>query len=285
MRRRRLWPLVLIAAGLDYGLRVWAGFWLGDRVQEALHLSKRPSVSFGGLLFTPQVARGNIDSATLEEDAFKVHGVAFTHARLTLDDVKFKTGKLLLHHRGVVTAASGGGVLAMTGAVLARAFKREGQDVSVTVARGHIRVSGGGLPQAVTAEAAVQSAMDVALRRRRKDDSPFFGRTARSCRHLLSFFSSLAVSFHQGQHHEADCLCIRSRDVHLRGYIRTVSRRTHRTPDGNTNRSPYSGLFAPLPALVTSNYRATHAPLSPLLVAPRPVSLVSLWAGTLGVLV
>jgi len=149
--------LVLIAAGLDYGLRVWAGFWLGDRVQEALHLSKRPSVSFGGLLFTPQVARGHIDSATLEEDAFKVHGVAFTHARLTLDDVKFQTGKLLLHHRGVVTATSGGGVLAMTGADLARAFKREGQDVSVTVARGHIRVSGGGLPQAVRAEAAVQN--------------------------------------------------------------------------------------------------------------------------------
>ena len=56
---------------------------------------------------------------------------------------------------------------------------------------------------------------------------------------------------------------------------------------GITNRSPYSGLFASLPALVTSKYRATHAPLwlSTLLVAPRPVSLVSLWPGTLGVLV
>ena len=149
--------LVLIAAGLDYGLRVWAGFWLGDRVQEALHLSKRPSVSFGGLVFTPQVVQGHIDQATLEEDAFDVHGIAFVHARVTLDDVKFKSGKLLLHHRGVVTAARGDGVLAMSGADLARAFKRAGRDVSVTVTGGQIRVSGGGLPQAVTAEAAVEN--------------------------------------------------------------------------------------------------------------------------------
>jgi hypothetical protein len=40
----------------------------------------------------------------------------------------------------------------------------------------------------------------------------------------------------KGEHHEADCLCIRSRDTDLRGYIRNVSRRTNRTADGNTSR-------------------------------------------------
>src|SRR5438132_12583446 len=91
--------LAVVAAGLDFGLRVWAGYWVGDRIEEGLHLSKRPSVSFGGLLFAPQVIRGRIDSATLEADTFAVRGIQFSHARLTLDDVTFQTGPLALHHR------------------------------------------------------------------------------------------------------------------------------------------------------------------------------------------
>src|SRR5919204_2104456 len=126
--------LVLLAAGVDYGLRVWAGFWVGDRTQEALHLSKRPDVSFGGILFTPQVIDGRIDSATIEEGRFTVSGVPFAHARLTLDDVTFQTSKLLLHHRGPIRAASGDGVLDMTGPDLARAFQAHGVDVSISVA-------------------------------------------------------------------------------------------------------------------------------------------------------
>jgi hypothetical protein len=93
----------------------------------------------------------------------------------------------------------------------------------------------------------------------------------------------------EGEDHAGDCLYIRSRDAVLRGYARNFSRRAHGTANRNTSRvrQHYSGLFASLPALVTGNYRATHAPLcvSPLLVAPRPVSLVSLRPGTLGVLV
>ena len=78
----------------------------------------------------------------------------------------------------------------------------------------------------------------------------------------------------------AYCLCIRNRDTDLRGGIRNVSRRTHRTANRNTRRprQHYSGLFASLP-----DYRAAHAQL--WLVAARPVSLVSFWSGTLGILV
>ena len=160
MLRRLVVTVVLLAvfaAGLDYGLRVWAGLWVGDRTQEALHLSKRPSVSFGGLLFTPQVIHGHIDSATLESDDFKVRDVAFSHARLTFEDVRFQTGKLLLHHRGLVRVASGDGVLAMNGPDLTRAFRAAGVNVSIRISRGEILASGGSLPGQVTASATTDN--------------------------------------------------------------------------------------------------------------------------------
>ena len=148
--------LALLAVGVDYGLRVWAGFWVGDRTQQALHLSKRPDVSFSGVLFLPQVIGGRIDSATLEEGRFSVEGVPFSHARLTLDDVTFQTGELLLHHRGPIRAASGRGVLDMTGSDLERAFQAHGVDVSISVAAGEIRASGGALPQEIAVSASVE---------------------------------------------------------------------------------------------------------------------------------
>ena len=89
----------------------------------------------------------------------------------------------------------------------------------------------------------------------------------------------------EGKRHAADCLCIRSRDADLRGDVRPC--RAHRTASRNTSRARWSdsGLFASLPAPV--HCHTAHAPLrvSPLLVAARPVPLVSLWPGTLGVLV
>ena len=148
--------LVLVAVGIDYGLRVWAGFWVGDRTEEALHFSKRPDVSFGGVLFTPQVVEGSIESATLEEDRFKVRGVPFSRGRLTLDHVTFQTGKLLLHHRGVVRANTGEGVLAMTGSDLETAFKAHGVDVSFAVSAGAMHASGGNLPQEVAVAPSIE---------------------------------------------------------------------------------------------------------------------------------
>ena len=98
---------------------------------------------------------GQIGSATIEEGMFTVGGVPFAHARLTLDDVTFQTSKLLLHHRGPIRAASGDGVLDMTGPDLARAFQAHGVDVSISVGGGEIRASGGSLPQEIAVAASV----------------------------------------------------------------------------------------------------------------------------------
>src|SRR5205814_7942745 len=102
---------------------VWAGIWVGDRVQESLGLSKRPSVTFGGLLFTPQVVRGDIDSATLQAGDFEVGGIGFSSARLELRDVTFQASRLLLHHRGQIHVQTGDGVFGMTAGDLERALR------------------------------------------------------------------------------------------------------------------------------------------------------------------
>jgi hypothetical protein len=147
--------LALVAAGADYGLRLWGGLWVGDRAQEALHLSKRPDVSFGGVLVIPQVIRGRLESATLEEDGFLLRGVPFSHARLTLDEVRFQSSKLLLHHRGLIRAAHGEGELVMTAKDLETAFRAHGVDVSIAVSAGEVHASGGSLPQEITVSPSV----------------------------------------------------------------------------------------------------------------------------------
>jgi hypothetical protein len=135
--------IVAVLAGLDVGARVWAGLWVGDRVREALGVSDRPSVSFGGVLFIPQVLRGRITSATLQSDHLVVGGVSFSTARLTLRDVTFRPADLILHHRGRIDVDDGAGVLGMTTEDLERALRIHGADVSVRFSGGQILVSGG----------------------------------------------------------------------------------------------------------------------------------------------
>ena len=137
--------IVVLLAGLDFGARFWAGLWVGDRVQQALGLSHRPSVSFGGVLFTPQVLRGHITSATLQSGDLAIGGVPFSTARLTLRNVTFRPGDLILHHRGRIDVDEGAGVLGMTAQDLERALRVQGADVSVRFSGDQVLLSGGEL--------------------------------------------------------------------------------------------------------------------------------------------
>jgi DUF2993 family protein len=137
-------------------VRAWAGVWVGDRVQDALGLSDRPSVSFGALLCTPQVLNGDIDSATLQAEDFELGGVPFSSARLTFRDVTFQPSRLLLHHRGSVEVRMGAGVFGMTAQDLEEALRAHGSDVSIRFSGGRILLSGGALPQEVSAKPSVQ---------------------------------------------------------------------------------------------------------------------------------
>ena len=148
--------LAAVLAGLDFGLRVWSAIWVGDRVQSALGMSARPSVTFGGLLVTPQVVEGHIDSATLEARDFEAGGVAFSSARLKLRNVTFQTSRLLLHHRGVIEVRTGDGVLGMSALDLEKALGSAGAGVSVRFSGDRILLSGGSLPQEVGATPSVQ---------------------------------------------------------------------------------------------------------------------------------
>jgi hypothetical protein len=151
-----LLALAFVVVALDFGLRLWAESWVGDRVQAALGLSKRPSISFGGVLFTPEVASGSISAATITAEDFTVHGVPFARGELHLRTVTFSAGKLLLHHQGAVRARAGDGVLVMTDRDLTAAFHRQGIPVTIRFSGGLIRVSADRLPAEVDATASIE---------------------------------------------------------------------------------------------------------------------------------
>ena len=146
MRRFVIGLLIVAAvlAGVDVGGRVWGGLWVGDRVREALGLSRRPSVSFGGVLFTPQVVSGHITSTTLQSENVVIGGVPFSSARLSLRNVTFRPGDLILHHRGRIDVEGGAGVFGMTAPDLEEALRAHGQDVWVRFSGEQVRLSGEG---------------------------------------------------------------------------------------------------------------------------------------------
>jgi LmeA-like phospholipid-binding len=158
--RRGLITLAVFAAVLvaaDVGLRLWAQSWVGSRVQEALHLSERPSVSFGGFPFVVHALSGDVPSATISVDGFEVRSVPFTHGTLHLEHLTFSVSKLLSHHRGVIRVGGGDGVLVMTDADITGAFRRQGIDVAVRLSGGLVHVSSDRIPGAeATATARIE---------------------------------------------------------------------------------------------------------------------------------
>jgi hypothetical protein len=157
--RRFVIGLLIVAAvlaGLDVGARVWGGLWVGDRVREALGLSRRPSVSFGGVLFTPQVLSGHITSTTLQSEDVVIGGVPFSSARLSLRNVTFRPGDLILHHRGRIDVEGGAGVFEMTAQDLEEALRAHDEEVSVRFSGEQVVLSGGALANEVPTSPSVE---------------------------------------------------------------------------------------------------------------------------------
>ena len=130
--------LLVVYAAADIGARFWAQAWVGGQLQRSLHLSKSASVSFGGLLFIPEVASGDIPSATVHAAAFSSEGVHFQSATLELHDIRFSPSQLFLSKH--------------TGSI-----RDQGVDVTVQLSDGRVTLSGGGLPGSVTVQPSIQS--------------------------------------------------------------------------------------------------------------------------------
>jgi hypothetical protein len=149
--------LLVVYVAADIGTRFWAQSWVGGQLQRSLHLSKSASVSFGGILFIPEVVSGHIPSASVHAASFSSEGVHFQSATLELHDIRFSASQVLLSkHTGSIRAHSGDGSVAMTGADLTDALRNQGVDVTVQISDGRVMVSGGGLPGTVTVQPSIQ---------------------------------------------------------------------------------------------------------------------------------
>ena len=58
-------------------------------------MSVRPSVTFGGAVFMPELVGGKLDSANLRARDFSAQGVGFTQISLTIRDVHFSPARLI----------------------------------------------------------------------------------------------------------------------------------------------------------------------------------------------
>src|SRR5207247_1856615 len=127
------------------------------QLQRSLHLSKSASVSFGGVLFIPEVASGHIPSATVHAASFSSEGVHFQSATLELHDIRFSPSQLFLSkHTGSIRARNADGSVAMTGADITGALRGQGVDVTVQVADGRVGMSGGGIPGTLTVQPSIE---------------------------------------------------------------------------------------------------------------------------------
>src|SRR6266568_4510515 len=75
--------LLIVYVAADIGARFWAQAWVGGQFQRSLHLSKSASVSFGGILFIPEVASGHIPSATVHAASFSASRTATSGSTAT----------------------------------------------------------------------------------------------------------------------------------------------------------------------------------------------------------
>ncbi|HSL15526.1 MAG TPA: DUF2993 domain-containing protein [Actinomycetota bacterium] len=114
--------VVLVVA--DLGLRLMAEYWVGRGLQSNLSLSERPSVSMGGLPFIPELVSGNVDSVTMQANgASSGEGMSLQSVTLTLHDVTFSPGQLVVGGRTKISAVSGEGTAELAEEELERAVR------------------------------------------------------------------------------------------------------------------------------------------------------------------
>lgn len=105
-----LTALVVVVVGADIGLRLLAEYSVGRGLQSAFSLSERPSVSMGGFPFIPDLVTGNVDSVTMRVNGSSSEDrVSLESVMLTLHDVSFSPGQLLVGGRTRISAMSGEG--------------------------------------------------------------------------------------------------------------------------------------------------------------------------------
>ncbi len=144
---------------LDLGSRLWAESYVAGQVQKSLQMTARPSVSFGGTLFLPELFGGKLSSAEVKATSFEAQGVGFVEVDLHLQDVSFSPLKLVLHKPSTITAHAGSGEASMTDVQLTKAFQDQGVPIVVRFdPEGNVRVASARLPVSVTV--TVQAAIE-----------------------------------------------------------------------------------------------------------------------------
>jgi LmeA-like phospholipid-binding len=157
---RRLLVVLVVAAvvlfGLDLGARLWAQSYVADQLQTSLGLSKPPSVRFGGVVFLPQLATGEVTSMSMEGRSFEAGEIEFERVRLDLRGVEYSPARLLLRRAGTIHAEEGDGSVDMTDRQLTDAFRARGIPVTVRFTEGAVKVSTESLPTQAKAAFAIE---------------------------------------------------------------------------------------------------------------------------------
>jgi hypothetical protein len=156
--------LVVLAAGADFGLRLWTEAWLAEEAQVALRLDQRPDVDLHGFPFVVEFLDGVFDRADLRVEDLTEEG-------LTIDRVTIEGRRVHFPRRAVfgdageasVRAEEATGAVEISDAEVSRYLEANDLPFSVAFADGRARITGS--LEAGGAEVEASASADVAVER------------------------------------------------------------------------------------------------------------------------
>ncbi len=135
-----LLAIAALALGADMGARALAEARLAASVEDALELGERPHIELEGFPFLLQVARGRLDTLSVQVEDVTLEGLPFQRVALSLDGLGFDRGSLL-GGGGDVAVSRGSAQAVLSQDALSGYLQDRGTPVIVRLEGPGIRVS------------------------------------------------------------------------------------------------------------------------------------------------
>ncbi len=140
----------VVLVGADLAARRYAEGRAATTLAGSLELEGNPEVSFEGFPFLVHAFRGSVPEVRADIGRLSVRDVALRDVRIVLRDVGFSFWELVSGNARSLRARSGTGQVRLTASALEELLRRSGQDPTVSIQGGDIKVRyGRGAPSRV----------------------------------------------------------------------------------------------------------------------------------------
>lgn len=125
--------LLGLAVAADLFVKDLAEDRAAEQIARTMSLDEPPEVDLGGFPFILKAVSGNFGEIRVVSEDVHVEGVALDRVEVVMRDVEVSLSKILADRADSVRIGGGEGTAVMSERALARALRRQGVDVSVTL--------------------------------------------------------------------------------------------------------------------------------------------------------